>query len=93
MGLKDLLVYVDNDPACDSRVDVAAALAVKHEAHLTGLHTIGLPPFPGYVEVLSPNFLDEQCRLLNERARPRSASTNGPAGAGSTPSGASTRET
>ena len=70
MGLKDLLVYVDNDPACDSRVDVAAALAVKHEAHLTGLHTIGWPPFPGYGEVeLPPNFLDEQCRLLNERAR------------------------
>jgi nucleotide-binding universal stress UspA family protein len=69
MGLRDLLVYVDRDPACDSRVDVAAALAVKHEAHLTGLHAMGWPRFPGYVEVeLPPNFLDEQRRLLGERA-------------------------
>jgi nucleotide-binding universal stress UspA family protein len=69
MGLKDLLVYVDSDLACDSRVDVAASLAVKHEAHLTGLHAMGWPRFPGYVEAeLSPNFLDEQRRLLGEWA-------------------------
>jgi nucleotide-binding universal stress UspA family protein len=69
MGLKDLLVYVDSDPACDSRVDVAAALAAKYEAHLTGLHAIGWPRLPGYVEVeLPPSFLDEQRRQLDERA-------------------------
>jgi nucleotide-binding universal stress UspA family protein len=70
MGLKDLLVYVDGDPACESRVDVAASLAVQHEAHLTGLHAMGWPSFPGYVEVELPsNFADEQRRLLDERAR------------------------
>jgi nucleotide-binding universal stress UspA family protein len=69
MELKDLLVYVDDDPGCDSRVDVAASLAARHEAHLTGLHAMGWPRFPGYVEVeLPPNFLDEQRRLLGERA-------------------------
>jgi nucleotide-binding universal stress UspA family protein len=70
MGLKDLLVYIDSDPACDSRVDVAAALAVTHEAHLTGLHATGWPHIPGYVEVELPrSLLDEQRRLLGERAR------------------------
>jgi nucleotide-binding universal stress UspA family protein len=69
MGLKDLLVYVDGDPGCDSRVDVAASLAVTHEAHLTGLHAMGWPSFPGYVGLELPStFLDEQRRLLGERA-------------------------
>jgi nucleotide-binding universal stress UspA family protein len=70
MGFKDLLVYVDSDPACDSRVDIAVALAVGHEAHLTGLHATGWPRFQGYLQVeVPPNFLDEQRRLLGERAR------------------------
>lgn len=71
MGLKDLLVHVDNDPACSSRLDVAVALAAKHGAHLTGLHALGWPPqLPGYVEVqLPPNFLEEQQRQLEELAR------------------------
>jgi nucleotide-binding universal stress UspA family protein len=70
MGLKDLLVHVDNDPACSSRVDVAVALAAKHGAHLTGLHAMGWPRLPGYVEVeLPPNFLEEQRRHLEGLAR------------------------
>ena len=70
MGLKDLLVHVDNDPACSSRLDVAAALAAKHGAHLTGLHAMGWPRLPGYAEVELPrNFLGEQRRHLDQRAR------------------------
>jgi nucleotide-binding universal stress UspA family protein len=70
MGLKDLLVHVDNDAACSSRVDVAVALAAQHEAHLTGLHPMGRPRLPGYVEVELPrNFLEEQRHHLEERAR------------------------
>jgi len=70
MGLKDLLVHVDNDPACSSRVDVAVALAAKHEAHLTGLHAMGWPRLPGYVEAeLPPDFLEEQRRHLEGLAR------------------------
>ena len=38
MGLKDLLVHVDDDPTSSSRVDVAVALAAKHGVDLTGLH-------------------------------------------------------
>jgi nucleotide-binding universal stress UspA family protein len=70
MGLKDLLVHVDNDPACSSRVDVAVALAAKHGAHLTGLHATGWPRLPGYVEIeLPPSFREEQQRHLEELAR------------------------
>jgi nucleotide-binding universal stress UspA family protein len=70
MGLKDLLVHVDNDPACSVRVDVAAALAARHDAHLTGLHPMGWPRMPGYVEAeLPPAFLDEQRRQLEDLAR------------------------
>ena len=70
MGLKDLLVHVDNDPTSNSRVDVAVALAAKHGAHLTGLHAMGWPRLPGYVEVeLPPSFLDEQRQYLEGLAR------------------------
>ena len=70
MGLKDLLVHVDNDPACSTRVDVAVALAAKHGAHLTGLHAMGWPRLPGYVEAeLPPDFLEEQRRHLEGLAR------------------------
>ena len=70
MGLKDLLVHVDNDPACSVRVDVAAVLAARHEAHLTGLHPMGWPRLPGYVELELPaTFLDEQRRQLEGLAR------------------------
>jgi nucleotide-binding universal stress UspA family protein len=69
MGFKDLLVYVDSDPTCDSRMDVAASLAARHEAHLTGLHAMGWPRLPGYLEIELPsNVLDEQRRLGAERA-------------------------
>jgi len=70
MGLKDVLVHVDNDPACPSRIDVAVALAAQHGAHLTGLHAMGWPRLPGYVELqLPPSFLEEQQRRLEGLAR------------------------
>ena len=70
MGLKDVLVYVDGDPACASRVDVAAALAAQHGAHLTGLHAMSWPRLSGYLELqLSPNFLEEQQSRLEMLAR------------------------
>jgi nucleotide-binding universal stress UspA family protein len=66
MGLKDLLVHVDNDPACDTRVDVAVALAAAHGAHLTGLHVPEAPPLPGYVEIELPPSLREEVRRRQE---------------------------
>jgi nucleotide-binding universal stress UspA family protein len=69
MGLKDVLVHVDNDPACGSRIDVATALAARHDAHLTGLHCMGWPRLPSYIEAFPPNFLEEQQRQLEGLAR------------------------
>jgi nucleotide-binding universal stress UspA family protein len=50
MSLKDILVVVDETPSAAVRIDAAVALAVAHDAHLTGLHVT--PPFvlPAFVE-------------------------------------------
>jgi nucleotide-binding universal stress UspA family protein len=37
MAIKDILVHVDNTPACARRMDIAVRLAQRHEAHLTAL--------------------------------------------------------
>jgi nucleotide-binding universal stress UspA family protein len=43
MALKDLLVYVDVTPRSAARMELAARLAIQHDAHLTGLHVIDIP--------------------------------------------------
>jgi nucleotide-binding universal stress UspA family protein len=70
MALKDLLVHVDTDAGCAARVDIALALAARHEAHLTGLHVMAWPRLPGYVEMELPrSFLELQHAHLLERAQ------------------------
>jgi nucleotide-binding universal stress UspA family protein len=70
MALKDLLVHVDDDDACTTRIDVAVMLAARHEAHLTGLHVMAWPHLPGYIESqLPPAFHEERRHELDERAR------------------------
>jgi nucleotide-binding universal stress UspA family protein len=69
MSLKDVLVYVGTDAACPSRVEVAARLAVWHDAHLTGLHVMASPPIPGYIAVELPREVHEiEARRLRENA-------------------------
>ena len=43
MALKDLLVSVDVTPRSAARMELAARLAIQHNAHLTGLHVIDIP--------------------------------------------------
>ena len=43
MALKDLLVYVDATPRSAARMELAARLAIQHNAHLTGLNVIDIP--------------------------------------------------
>jgi nucleotide-binding universal stress UspA family protein len=43
MALKDLLVYVDATSRSAARVELAARLAIQHNAHLTGLNVIDIP--------------------------------------------------
>lgn len=54
MALKDLLVVVDNTKAAARRVAYAAALADKHDAHVTGLYVKSPPSIPAYVEAAFP---------------------------------------
>ena len=44
MAVKDILVHLDSSPRADLWLSVAATLAAKHRAHLTGLCIIDLPP-------------------------------------------------
>ena len=43
MALKDILVHLDVTPRSKTRLDVAAGLAMKCGAHLTGVHVIDIP--------------------------------------------------
>lgn len=43
MALRDILVHLDVTPRSAARMAIAAALATKHGAHLTGLHVIDIP--------------------------------------------------
>jgi nucleotide-binding universal stress UspA family protein len=72
MGLKDLLVVVDNDPACASRIDVARRLAEAHEAHLTGLHVMPRP-VPLYSDIPAPASVETMQRQELEQAAGRAA--------------------
>lgn len=46
MAYKDILVYADGSAVAAARLDVAAAIARDHEAHLTALHVRPLPYIP-----------------------------------------------
>jgi nucleotide-binding universal stress UspA family protein len=43
MALKDILVQLDNDPRCATRLGIAADLAIQHGAYLTGLYVVDVP--------------------------------------------------
>ncbi len=43
MALKDILVHLDADPRCATRLGIAADLAIRHGAHLTGLFVVDVP--------------------------------------------------
>lgn len=72
MAIHDLLVVVDNDPACASRIDVARRLAEAHEAHLTGLHVMPRP-VPLYSDAPTPASLETMQRQELEQAAARAA--------------------
>ena len=55
MALKDILVHVDNNKTCVSRLETAVNLALAHDAHLTGVCVVTHPRFPGYLEAQIPS--------------------------------------
>jgi len=56
MALKDLLVHLDNGPANGHRLELAATLARRHGAHLTGLYVFDLIPS---IEAVARGFPDQ----------------------------------
>ncbi|MBI1206149.1 MAG: universal stress protein [Azospirillum sp.] len=62
MALKDILVVVDGTAATAARVAAAAALAARHDAHLTGLWVVPPLNMPGYVDVQLPEAVREAHR-------------------------------
>lgn len=43
MAVKDILVHLDTGPRSDARLSLAAGLALKHGAHLTGIYIVDVP--------------------------------------------------
>jgi len=43
MALKDILVHLDTDPRTAARLGIAADLAIRHGASLTGLYVVDVP--------------------------------------------------
>lgn len=64
MALKDILLVLDDHPRVDARIDAAAALAARHDGHLTGLYVVAPVVFPAYLETEVPESLR---RLQAER--------------------------
>ena len=70
MAIKDILVHVVDGDAGAARVRAAAALARTHQAHLTGLYTMWIPPIPGYIEAqIGAEVMQTQRSLYLEQAR------------------------
>ena len=66
MAYKDILVVVDDTPACDERVNVALRLAARHEAHLIGLMVNEVYVSPIAAARIPSGLLDEHRRAVQE---------------------------
>ncbi|HEV8617349.1 MAG TPA: universal stress protein [Methylomirabilota bacterium] len=66
-AFKDLLVLVDTMPSCETRLRLAATLAARCGAHLTGLHVSPPPDIPVLVDApLTADLIVRQQRVLAE---------------------------
>ena len=85
MGLKDILVHVDSRENCAARVEAAARLAARHDAHLVGLYVIQTPLLPAYVDVqIPPEIIEKhmvQARIIADAARKKFEAALSAAGA------------
>src|SRR5579884_738491 len=72
MGLKDILVTLDAAPSARPRIELAATLAARFDAHLIGLHTTlgaDLPRRHGYFEYFDRSLLEPLYREAGDKAR------------------------
>jgi nucleotide-binding universal stress UspA family protein len=67
MGLKDILVHIDNRKPCQARLEVAINLALAHQAHLIGLYVLSDPYLPPHIKAqLSTDVLEAQAEAARE---------------------------
>ena len=67
MGLKDILVHIDNRKPCQARLEVAINLALAHQAHLIGVYVFSEPYIPPYVKAqVSADVLEAQAEAARE---------------------------
>ncbi len=67
MPFKDILVHVDASSHCKARLELAAAMAAEHGAHLTGLGVRYVAHVPQFVmSQLGPEVADAQRRYATE---------------------------
>lgn len=69
MSYKDLLVVLDSEAPARRRIDLAAALAERFEAHLVGLYPLPIPEAPRHFGYYDPALLDPFFGELRGRAR------------------------
>ncbi|NIZ03678.1 universal stress protein [Thalassospira lucentensis] len=59
---RDILVHIDNTPACSERLAVALKVAKAQQAHLTGLFLLPYADIPRFMEVQIPEEIIRQQR-------------------------------
>lgn len=75
MGIKDILVQLDSAAAAGPRLELACELALRFEAHLTGLYVDPELILPAFAEVpAGPMLIDSLEKEIDERARAAQAS-------------------
>src|SRR5215470_19192422 len=68
MSYKDLLVVLDPGLQARGRIELAAALAERFEAHLVGLYPLPVPQPPRELGYFDPGLLDPFFHGLREQA-------------------------
>ncbi len=71
MPYKDILVVLDDTPACRERVDIALRLAAVHDAHVIGLFVVEFGYIPSYAEAQIPAEVFAQRQDMAHLARER----------------------
>ncbi len=75
MPLKDILVYVDDSAHAANTVAAACALALRHDAHLTGLTVDRPPEIPGFAAIEIPPSAVEILRQQRQEALDKARKT------------------
>lgn len=68
MAFRDILVLIDDHPACERRTAAAVDLAARSNAHLVGLRLVSVPSVPGFVAAQMPAAVREAQESIDRAA-------------------------